>query len=148
MPRYAESRVLPYPCARLFDLAADVERYPEFVPWWAAARIRKRQGNLYHTDQIIRYGALSLRFPSRTVMERPRRITVAATGGAFRALTFRWTFTPADGGCRVGLEVRVEPRSALLGRVVGLVSAGAARRLADAFEARAHALYGEGAPKT
>ena len=44
---------LPYSPEQLFDLAADVERYPEFLPWWVAARVRKREGNVYYTDQII-----------------------------------------------------------------------------------------------
>ena len=71
MPKYRVSAVLPYTREQLFDLAADVERYPDYLPWWAAARVRKRDGNVYCTDQVIRFGPLRQRFGSRTVLRRP-----------------------------------------------------------------------------
>ena len=87
MSIYREEREVPYPAERLFDLVADVESYPDFLPWWAAARIIAREDGAYRTDQVIRFGPIRQRFPTRTVLRRPREIDVTATGGRLRRRT-------------------------------------------------------------
>lgn len=134
---------LPYQPEQLFDLAADVERYPEFLPWWVAVRVRKREGNAYYTDQMVGLAMVRRRFQSKTVLFRPERIDVTSTDGPIRKLHLTWLFDPLpDYGCRVSLAVDLELRSPLIQELF----AGAIRRtvgsIVSAFEARARRLYG------
>jgi coenzyme Q-binding protein COQ10 len=71
-------RLLPYGRARLFDLAADVERYPEFLRWWISARIWRRRTDVYYTDQVVAFGPLRVGFRSKTILRRPARIEVVS----------------------------------------------------------------------
>lgn len=124
----------------LFDLAADVERYPEFLRGWLAARIVRRETNLYYTDQILGLGPLRVRFGSKTVLDRPRRIDVTSDEPPFRRFELSWTFEPrADGACRVRLDAGLELRMPLLQRIVDQILPHAIAGIADAFEARAAA---------
>ncbi len=140
---YTESRVLGYTPEQVFDLVADVESYPEFVPWWVAARIRNREPGAYSTDQIIGFGPIRLRFRSRTVVERPERIEVTSRGGPFRNLGIQWTFEPTpEGGCRTAIRVAFELRAIALERLLALPMGGAVRRVVGALEGRARRVYG------
>jgi coenzyme Q-binding protein COQ10 len=143
MSTYREEREVPYPAPQLFDLVADVESYPDFLPWWAAARIVAREDGAYRTDQVIRFGPIRQRFPTRTVLRRPREIDVTATGGPFRRFDLHWSFAPlASGGCRVGLDAEIAFRLPLLGEVFGAALGRALARIVTAFEVRARMLYG------
>lgn len=134
---------LPYTQVQLFDLAADVERYPDFVPWWVAARVRKREGNVYYTDQVIRFAMVRKRFGSRTVLRRPNRIDVTSTDGPVRNLRLTWLFDPGPGnGCEVSLAVALELHSPLLGDLFAHAMVHAVGPLMAAFETQAHRLYG------
>src|SRR5579863_2818337 len=74
MPTHAEQRTLPYTQEQLFDLVADVERYPEFLPWCLGARIREKQGNTITADLLIGFKMVRERFTSRVVLDHPRVI--------------------------------------------------------------------------
>src|ERR1700728_4867829 len=76
MPIHAEQRVLPYTQEQLFALVADIERYPEFLPWCVGARIKERQANLVVADLIIGFKVFRERFTSRVVLDPPRKIDV------------------------------------------------------------------------
>jgi coenzyme Q-binding protein COQ10 len=144
MPSHAEKRVLPYTPEQLFDLVADVERYPEFLPWCVGARIRERRDNLVLADLLIGFKMIREKFTSRVVLQRPGRIDVAYTDGPFKYLKNHWIFEPMpDGGCRIDFYVEFEFRSALLTKVMGVLFGEAVRRMVTAFEARAQALYGD-----
>jgi coenzyme Q-binding protein COQ10 len=122
----------------LFDLAADVERYPEFLRWWIAVRVLRRAAKVYHTEQILGLGPLRVRFNSKTVLHRPRRIDVTSDQPPFRRFALSWIFEPVPGtGCRVSLLARVELHSPALQRIVDLVLPQAIADIAEAFEARA-----------
>lgn len=143
MPSHRTSRILPYPAEQLFDLAADVERYPEFLRHWLAARIVKRDGDVYYTDQVIALGPLHQRFFSKTVLERPERITVVSDDRLFRTFRLTWEFEPLPAGqCRVALAVDIEFRSRLLRDRFARALARTNERTVVAFEARAHRLLG------
>lgn len=146
-PSRVAERLLPYRPEQLFDLAADVERYPEFLPLWIAARIRKREPGVdqtvYYTDQAVGFGPVRLRFESRTVLRRPERIDVASDDPRFRGFSLSWTFEPQPGGkCRVRLAAAVEFRSRLLQRAADRAVAAVAGEIIAAFEARARKRYG------
>ena len=142
MSAHRVQRSLPYSPDRLFDLAADVERYPEFLPWWAAARIQKRDGNVYYTDQVVRFAMLRQRFASRTVLHRPERIHVSSTDGPVRKLSLTWSFDPLlENGCQVSLAVDLELRSQVMQNVFARAMLGTIEPIMTAFEARARTLF-------
>ncbi len=143
MPRHDVSRVLPYEPAQLFDIAVDVERYPEFIPWCLAARVHRRHDDVYYTDQVIGLGLLRQRFGSKTVFGRPERIHVTSSDRPFRRFELTWLFDPLpEGGCRVSLRVELDFRSPLLGGLFNRAVGRAVDRIMSAFEARARRLYG------
>ncbi len=147
MPTHAEERLLPYTPEQLFALVADVERYPEFLPWCVGARIRERREDLIIADLIIGFRMFRERFTSRVALNPPRRIDVTYAEGPFRYLDNHWNFAPAPGGCRVDFFVDFEFRSRLLQRVIEVLFGEAVRRMVAAFEKRAGDLYGAPMPR-
>ena len=146
MPTHAEQRVLPYTPEQLFALVADIERYPEFLPWCVGARIRERKPDLIVADLIIGFRMFRDRFTSRVALTPPRRIDVTYSEGPFRYLNNHWVFDKVAGGCRIDFFVDFEFKSRLLQRVIELLFHEAVRRMVAAFEARAQHLYGTPAP--
>jgi coenzyme Q-binding protein COQ10 len=143
MPTHAEKRILPYTREQLFDLVADVERYPEFLPWCLAARIRERRPDLVVADLLIGFKMVRERFTSRVELKRPSCIDVAYAEGPFRYLNNHWVFTElANGRCEIDFFVDFEFRSAILQKLIGLLFNEAVRRMVSAFESRAKQLYG------
>jgi coenzyme Q-binding protein COQ10 len=146
MPTHAERRRLPYTAEQLFALVADVERYPEFLPWCLGARIRERNATTITADLLIGFKMVRERFTSKIVLDPPRGIDVSYSEGPFRYLDNHWTFEPqADGGCIIDFYVDFEFRSRMLQKIIGLLFNEAVRRMVAAFETRARQLYG--APK-
>jgi coenzyme Q-binding protein COQ10 len=143
MPTHAERRRLPYRADQLFELVADVERYPEFLPWCVGARIRERKGNLIVADLIIGYRMVRERFTSRVLLDRPRRIDVSYSEGPFRHLDNHWLFEPQpDGSCILDFYVDFAFRSRMLQKIIEMLFNEAVRRMVSSCEGRARALYG------
>ena len=148
MPRHAETKTLPYRAEQMFALVADVARYPEFLPWTAAARIRSRTaidgGELMEADLVISFKVFRERFGSRvTLLPGQNRILTEYIDGPFKHLKSVWTFADRpEGGCEVAFEVDFEFRNAILAGIIGLVFNEAMQRVVRAFEARAKVLYG------
>lgn len=143
MPSHEAQCELAYTPEQLFDLAADVECYPKFLPWWIAARIRKREGNVYYSDQVVGFGVFRERFGSKTVLQRPERIDVTSSDRVFRNFGLTWLFEPLPGnGCRVELLVDLELRSKLVHELFRRTINRTLGSIMSAFEARAHRLYG------
>ena len=150
MPRHSETRELPYTPQQMYDLVADVEKYPQFLPWTAAARIRSREqteaGEVMLADLVISFKVFRERFGSRVVLHPERRvIETEYLDGPFRHLQSEWRFEEAGQGCRVHFWVDFEFRNAFIGRVVGAVFNEAMQRVVAAFEKRARQLYGPAA---
>jgi len=144
MPTHAERRRLPYSAEQLFDLVADIERYPEFLPWCLGARVRERKQNLIVADLLIGYRMVRERFTSRVILDRARRIDVSYSEGPFRYLNNHWLFEPqADGSCVLDFFVDFEFRSRMLQKVIELLFNEAVKRMVAAFEGRARRLYGD-----
>lgn len=149
MPTHAEKRHLPWSPEQLFWLVAEVERYPEFLPWCRAARIVRREGNLFWADLVVAFKMFRERFRSKVTLHPPWGIDVEYIDGPFRYLNNHWRFEPApDGGCIVDFYVDFEFRSRILQQLIGLLFNEAVQRMVRAFENRARALYGEGAEVT
>lgn len=145
MPTHAEQRLLPYRPEQMFDLVADIERYPEFLPWCKAVRVVKRDGNVIEADMAIGFKVFFERFRSKVTLDRKRlRIDVAYVHGPFKYLNNHWQFiAKEDGQCLVDFYVDFEFHSRLLQRAIAVLFNEALRRLVAAFEARARALYPE-----
>ena len=131
----------------MYDLVADVGRYPEFLPWCAAARIRSREDRGDHevmeADLVISFKVFRERFGSRVVLKHSQlRIETEYVDGPFRHMKSNWDFADAEGGCDVSFDVDFEFRNAVLQGMIGLVFNEAMHRIVRAFEARARALYG------
>lgn len=145
MPTHAESKRVAYTPEQLFDLVADVGRYPQFLPWCVGARVRSRSDTELLADLTIGFGPFRESFASRVALDRPRRIRVRYENGPFRYLNNHWSFT-SDGtdppGCRVDFYVDFEFRSRILQAAIGVVFHEAVRRMVNAFVRRAGEVYG------
>jgi coenzyme Q-binding protein COQ10 len=147
MPTHAERRVLPYTPQQLYDLVSDVERYPEFLPWCVAARIRERTDRLIVADLAIGFRLFRERFTSRVTLspdapEGPRIDTTYAHG-PFKHLRNHWVFHPHERGCEIDFFVEFEFRSRLLQATIEMLFHEAVHRMVAAFETRAAKLYGK-----
>ncbi len=147
MPTHSETKRLPYTPQQMYDLVADVAKYPEFLPWCAAARIRSRtkQGasEIMEADLVISFKVFRERFGSRvTLWPDDKRIDTEYVDGPFRYLQSNWSFSEADGGTDVSFFVDFEFRNKVLQSVIGVVFHDAMQRVVRAFERRAADLYG------
>ena len=150
MPTHAEKRTLPYSPEQMYELVADVGKYPQFLPWCTGARVRSHTETELVADLTIGFGPFRESFTSRVELERPRHVTVKYENGPFRYLNNKWTFDPAaDGhGCTVSFFVDFEFRSRLLQSAIGMVFNEAVRRMVNAFLTRARKVYGDPAHRS
>src|SRR5579859_2839267 len=115
MPQHKENRVLPYTPAQLFDLVADIARYPEFLPWCKGARILDRAEDRVTADLMIGYKMFQEKFRSDVTLDRPRMITVRYLSGPLSHLTNQWEFKPiGNSECQVCFHVDFDFHSSLL----------------------------------
>lgn len=156
MPSFRTTRRVPFTPRQMFDLVADVERYPEFLPLCEALAVRgrEREGetDILIADMTVGYKAIRETFTSRVTIE-PSQFRVTAQGtadsrGPFRQLENRWHFRASASGCDVDFSIAYEFKSAMLQMLVGALFERAFRRYASAFEERAAAVYGSAAPAT
>jgi coenzyme Q-binding protein COQ10 len=144
MPTHAEKRPLPYSPEQLCELVADVARYPEFLPWCVGARVRSADEHLIVADLVIGYKVFRERFTSRVILHKPKRIDVEYRDGPFRYLNNHWVFERnEDGTTTIDFYVDFEFRSRLMQKMIGVVFNEAVKRMVQAFENRAHDLYGD-----
>jgi coenzyme Q-binding protein COQ10 len=142
MPRYAESKHVPYRPDQMFDLVADVGRYPEFLPWCVGARVRSRTETELVADLTVGFGPFRESFTSRVTLDRPGHLTVRYENGPFRYLNNRWAFAGDPTGCLIDFFVDFEFRSRVLQMAIGAVFTEAVRRMIYAFHKRARDVYG------
>jgi coenzyme Q-binding protein COQ10 len=142
MPTHAERQIVAYRPEQLFDIVADVAKYPQFLPWCVAARIRTRTADGLVADLTIGFGPFRETFTSRVTLDRPRRVKVRYENGPFRYLNNQWDFLPHPTGCEVDFFVDFEFRSRILQAAIGVVFNEAVRRMVGAFNKRARAVYG------
>ena len=149
MPQFRTRRRVRHAASEMFDLVADIERYPEFVPLCQSMRIRKRTeaGEGITTvvaDMTVAYKLIHESFVSRVTLDRPNlQILVEYLDGPFSHLENRWTFRPTgERTCEVRFFISYEFRSRMLGMLMGSMFDLAFRRFAAAFEQRADKIYG------
>jgi coenzyme Q-binding protein COQ10 len=138
MPQFRDQRILPYTAEQVFDLVADIGKYPEFLPWCVGARIVKREGNVVTADLDIGFKLIQETFTSRVTLDRPGHIHVDYVAGPMRTMTNDWTFQELpDGRCSVGITNQFEFKSRSFQLLAGALFAEIARHMVGAFEQRA-----------
>ena len=150
MPRYNSRRRVNHSASEMFDLVADVERYPEFVPLCQSLKIRQRSPGPNGTEVVIADMTVSFKlvretFTSRVTLDRANlNILVEYLRGPFSKLENRWTFEPkSDNSCEVSFYIAYEFKSRMLALLMGAMFDTAFQRFAAAFEKRADKVYGK-----
>lgn len=142
MPTHAETKSLPYTPQQMFDLVADVERYPEFLPWCRSCRIIRCEENVITAELVIGYKLVRESFLSKVTLSKPNEIRVDYLRGPLRHLSNAWTFSPEkNGGCTIDFFVDFEFRNAFFQKLMGVFFNEIVRRMVFAFEDRAKSLY-------
>ncbi|WP_375390411.1 type II toxin-antitoxin system RatA family toxin [uncultured Sphingomonas sp.] len=142
MPQHSETRHLPYTAEQMFDLVADVRRYPEFLPWVIAMRVRQDGPTETLADMIVGFKGLRETFTSRVAKARPGSVHVDYVDGPLRHLRNDWRFRPEGAGCAVDFTVDFAFKNRVFELLAGQVFGQALRRMIGAFETRAAQLYG------
>jgi coenzyme Q-binding protein COQ10 len=150
MPHFSSKRRVAHGADEMFDLVADVERYPEFVPLCQALKVRQRKQNGDGTETIVADMTVSFKlvketFASEVTLERAgRKIDVRYLRGPFASLENRWTFEPrGEQACDVGFFIAYEFKSRILAMLMGTMFDAAFARFSTAFEKRADVVYGK-----
>ena len=152
MPSFQSTRTVPFSPTEMFDLVADVERYPDFLPLCDSLRVRSRSldaegREVLLADMGVGYKAIRETFTSRVTLDRARHaILVEYVDGPFSRMENRWTFAQRNGGCLVRFAIDYAFRSRMLGMLMGAMFERAFRRFAQAFEERAAEVYGTPGP--
>src|SRR5690349_3689695 len=150
VPKFSSKRRVRHSALQMFDLVADVERYPEFVPLCKSLKIRQRTAKPDGSEIVIADMTVSFRvvresFTSKVTLDRQNlKILVEYLEGPFSKLENRWTFEPrAEKACDVGFFIAYEFKSRMLAMLMGAMFDAAFQRFAAAFEKRADAIYGK-----
>jgi coenzyme Q-binding protein COQ10 len=150
MPKFNSRRKVNHSAAQMFDLVADVERYPEFVPLCHSLKIRQRTPGPDGTEIVIADMTVSFKlvremFTSRVTLDRANlKILVEYLRGPFSSMENRWTFEPrSDNACDVVFYIAYEFKSRMLAMLMGAMFDAAFQRFAAAFEKRADKVYGK-----
>ncbi|KEA06875.1 type II toxin-antitoxin system RatA family toxin [Agrobacterium sp. SHOUNA12C] len=146
MPQFETHRPVPHTPDQMFDLVADVERYPEFLPLCDALVIRNRKERdgkvLLVADMTVGYKAIRETFTTQVLLNKAERaIDVKYIDGPFKYLDNRWRFQPADNGSVIDFFIDYEFKSRILGALMGSMFDRAFRMFTDAFETRAGKIY-------
>jgi len=142
MSAFTQRQHLNFSAAQLFDLVADVERYPKFMPWVTASRVRHRRDNVMFVEMTVSAGPLRRQFSTVGVLHRPQRIDITSADPIFDRFEQHWLFEPArDDGTDVDYRVDVALRSRILQALLGASFADQAARTMTAFTRRAQQLY-------
>lgn len=139
--------IVPYSAEEMFDLVADVRRYPEFIPHCVALRVLESdvddgQGSMI-AEMVVAYAAFREKFKSRVLLDkRQRRVEADYVEGPFKQLYTLWRFADMEDGCEVDFIIDFEFKNAILQTAASVMFERAFGRMADAFVSRAHQIYG------
>jgi coenzyme Q-binding protein COQ10 len=147
MPSFETRRQVPFTPHEMFDLIADVERYPEFLPLCEGLRVLSRDDDGDPRTLVaamdVGYKGIRETFTSRVILDRAvPTVRTDLVQGPFNKLVNMWDFAETPGGCDVRFFIDYEFKSMMLQMLVGGVFEQAFGRFAEAFEERAHMIYG------
>lgn len=144
MKRYAIARTLPWACEQLFDLAADVASYPEFLPGWLDVQILDQTPQLLRVRQRLGLGPVNHTFNSNAELQRPRQVLISTTDSPFQHLHIHWQFGEnGHAGCQVSLGVELETGSSVFETALAKLFDITTPEIIARFEERAMHLYGK-----
>ena len=133
---------MPYSAAQMFDLVADVEKYPEFMPWCGGAEVQTRDEHGMQASILISFAGMKQRFTTRNTHVYPDRIDLELVDGPFSSLIGHWEFQPlAEDACKVLFTMEYAFSNRALEMVVGPVFNRIATSFIDSFTKRAQAKY-------
>ena len=142
MTVHAEKRLVPHTPEQLYALVLDVQKYPQFLPWCLAARVKSQTEYELAADLIIGFNMFRETFTSYVEFDADKlEINVRYAEGPFKHLTNNWRFLPHEDGCEIDFYVDFEFNSRLLQSVIETLFTEAVRRMVRAFETRAAELY-------
>ena len=148
MIKHSETRSSKYSSKKMFELVADIENYPNFIPWCSDVRVTSRTKNekvdcdLLMADMKISFKVFRESFSSKvTLYPLSQEITVEYINGPFKFLSNNWVFTNSSNGCIINFDVEFEFKSRMMQSFIGLVFHEAMRRIVRSFEERADSLY-------
>ena len=148
MPTHSETKILKYNPEQMFELVADVNSYPKFLPWCSAARIHSRntigKNEILEADLVISFKVFREKFASKvTLMRSENQILTEYIDGPFKRMHSTWHFKGLELGSEVSFFVDFEMKNAVLQKIVGVVFNEAMQRVLSAFENQAKALYAD-----
>ena len=146
MPTHSETKILKYRPDQMFDLVADVNSYPTFLPWCSAARVNSRNtigdNEVLEADLVISFKLFREKFASKvTLIRSENRIITEYIDGPFKRMHSTWSFKVVDSGSEVSFFVDFEMKNVVLQKIVGVVFNEAMQRVLTAFEKQALAIY-------
>ena len=142
MPSHRETRTLPYSAEQMFTLVADVDKYPEFLPWVIATRVKSDGDTEMVADMVVGFKQLREKFTSRVSKRWAKTINVEYLDGPLKSLQNDWNFKARDAGCEIDFFVSFTFRNRMFEALAGQYFDRAFRKLMSAFEKRADDLYG------
>lgn len=143
MRKVERSALVPYTPAQMFALVEDIERYPQFVPWVASARLVERTATEVIGQLEMERSGFREKFTTRNLLEPPYRMGLKLVDGPFKVLEGRWSFDPlGDRGTKIGLAIQFEFSNPMLSLMLSKTFEKSCAQLVDAFVARAKQVYG------
>ena len=142
---HRETRIVPYPAALMYRVVAEVEHYPQFLPWVVGLRVKSRTADTVIAEMLVGYKGFREKYTSRVELDPAQlRIDVAQIEGPFRVLENHWHFVPVTDGCEVHFAIDFAFKNRILGAVAGAAFEKVLLKMTQAFEARAKELYEQG----
>ena len=138
------SALVPYSAECMYQLVADIERYPEFLKWCSHAVVTAEHGGEVIASITISFKGLKKSFSTRNHMQPARMIQMSLVEGPFSHLNGTWLFVPLEeNASKIELDMHFGFDSAIVERLVGPVFSYIANHQVEAFNQRAQQLYGE-----
>ena len=145
MKTIRRSALVPYSADKMYDLVADVPRYPEFLRWCSRVQIVSEDEGEVIAKMVISFKGLHKSFATRNRMDPGRSIEMSLVEGPFRSLYGIWRFTPVEiDASKIELDMRFDFDSVIMAKLVGPVFSFIANQQVEAFTARARQIYGAG----
>lgn len=145
MIRYKETFLSNFTPKQLFDLVADIESYPKFLPWCSEAKIIHSEQDSCIAELVLYFAPLSYKYTSKVDYDRNApSINVSLVEGPFECLNNIWNFKEQNGKTQIDFSIELGCKSKMLEKMVGLMFERALAKLISAFQKRAEELYGSG----
>lgn len=141
MRTHNEEIITPYTTRQIYDLVADVDKYPEFIPWCVAARVTERTSEYVVADLVVGFKGITEKYTSRVHLKE-NEIEVEYLSGPFETLENNWKFTSTENGSKIDFYIKFQFKSKLLQALIGGLFEAACHKMVNAFTERAKKLYG------